>query len=50
MNRKENLTKQITEGCGSKAVSAFLGRAILDDEAIQGAPIKIALKHLTDMD
>jgi hypothetical protein len=43
MNRKENLTK-VTEGCSSKAVSIFLGRAILDDEAIQGAPIKNSTK------
>jgi hypothetical protein len=34
MNRKENFTKQITESCISKAVSIFLERAMLDDEAI----------------
>jgi hypothetical protein len=50
MNRKENFTKQITEGCSSKAVSIFLEGQFLMDEAIQGAPIKTALKHLTDMD
>jgi hypothetical protein len=50
MNRKENFTKQITESCSSKEISVFLGSAILGDEAIQDAPIKIALKHLADID
>ena len=50
MNRKKNFIKQITESCSSKGISAFLGWAILGDEAIQDAPIKIALKHLADMD
>jgi hypothetical protein len=36
MNRKENLTKQ-TEGCSSKAVSIFLGRAMLDEKRYRGA-------------